>query len=129
MIPETGLLPDYPTTIRCRVSPGMFGHYPKPGLSRTVRPLCETGLLPDCPNDPRSRATPGLSGYSAKSGFPSLPRLRNALLRRQERIYMYIIIIILTYGRTSFIRTDTPDTNTYMTHSEHALWIYLLLLT
>ena len=63
-----------------RASPGLFGHYPKPGYSRTVRPLYEAGLLPDYPNDPRSRATSGLSGYSPKSGFPSLPRLRKAFL-------------------------------------------------
>ena len=197
MIPEAGLLPDYPTTIRCRASPGLFGHYPKPGFARTVWPLYEVGLLPDCPNDSRTiwllsevglsvtpetaqglsakartylydnyntnvrkdklsphthtllipthmtrsehalwiylpdcsatirsqaspglfghntksgfsrtvRMTPGRSGYSPKSGFPSLPRLRKAFLRRQERIYM--IITILTYGKTSSLHTHT----------------------
>ena len=103
----------YPTTIRSRATPGLSELSPKPGFSRTVRPLFEAGLLPDCPNDPRSRAAPGLSGYSPKAGFPSLPRLCKAFLRRQERIYL--IITILTYRKTSSLRTHTPDTNTYDT--------------
>ena len=113
MIPEAGLLPGYPTTNRRRASPGLFGHYPKPGFSRAGRPLDDAGLLPDCPNVPRSRAAPVLSGYSPKSGFPSLPRLRKAFLRRQERVYM--IFTILMYGKTSPLRAHTPDTNTYDT--------------
>ena len=104
MIPEAGLLPDYPTisdagalpdrsaTIRSRGSPGLF------------RPLWSDRLLPDYPNDPRSRAAPGLS---------SLPKLRKAFQRRQERIFM--IIIIMTYGNTSHLRTYTPGSNTYDT--------------
>ena len=105
MIPEAGLLPGYPTTIPCRASPGPFGHYSKPGYFRTVRLLYDVGLLPDCLNYPRSRAAPGLSGYSPKSGFPLLPRLRKAFLRRQERIFM--VFTILSHSKTSSLRTHS----------------------
>ena len=124
MIPEAGLLPDSPTTIRCRASPGPFGYYPKPGLSWTVRPLCSVGPLPDYPNDPRSRAAPGLSSYSLKSRFPFLPRLRKAFLRRQESIFMTIIII--TYRKTRPLCTHTPDNNTYDTQWTRFINISLL---
>ena len=117
MIPEAGLLPGYPTTIRCRASPGPFGHYPKSGFSRTVQLLYDAGLLPDCPNDPRSRAALGLSGYSPKSGFPLLPRLRAAFLRRQERIVM--VFTILSHGKTSSLHTHTLLIQIHMTYSEH----------
>ena len=126
MIPEAGLLPDYPTTIRCRASTGLFDHYPKLDFSRTVRPLCDAGLLPDCQNDPRSRAAPGLSGYSPKSGFPSLPRLRKAFLRRQERIYM--VFTILTHRKTSSPCTHTPGTNTYDTQRTSLLYFKLIYM-
>ena len=49
MIPGIGLLPDYPATIRCRASPGLFGHYAKPDFSWTVQMISEAGLLPDYP--------------------------------------------------------------------------------
>ena len=91
----------------------MYTNVKPSDFSGTDRPLYSAGLLPDHPNDPRSRAAPGLSGYSPKSGFASLPRLRKAFLRRQERIFL--TIIILTYAKTSPLRTHTPDNNTYVT--------------
>ena len=70
MIPEAGLLLDYPTTIRCQASPGLFGYYPKLGFSRTVRPLYDAGLLPDYPNDPKAGLIPDYPATFRNQAFP-----------------------------------------------------------
>ena len=110
---DAGPLPDRSATIRSRACPGLFGHYAVSGFSRTIQMIPEAG-----------RAAPGLSSYSLKSRFPFLPRLRKAFLRRQESIFMTIIII--TYRKPSPLCTHTPDNNTYDTQWTRFINISLL---
>ena len=103
----------YPATIRSRATPRLSDNYPMPGLSRTVRPLPEAGLLPDCPNDPRSRGCSRTIRLLSEVRLSLTLETAQGLSRRQERVYF--VFTILTYEKTSSLRTHTPDANTYDT--------------
>ena len=106
--------PDYPTTIRCRASPGLFGHYPKPGL------------LPECLATIRSRACPGLSEWSPKPGCsPTIRLLSEVGLSLTPETAQGLSTKARTYLCNNYntnVRKDklsphthTPNTNTYDT--------------
>ena len=136
----------YPATIRSQATPGLFERSPKPGYSRTIRQLSDAGPLPDCSATIRSRVSPGLFGHYTKLDFSQTVRPLSeagllqdypATLRRRgfphsrdctrpfyegTNISIYIILTILTYGKTKSLSAHTPLRliPTHMTHSEHA---------